>query len=109
MAEEAKNVRKAGTGKAGLGMVLIAIAIIVFIGIVIWLLTNPDVLATMINVVIIIVLAIVAIALIIAGVMFVIAIPMYVHKGEQYQEGVDYDLKDVKPVRESSSEDKKNE
>jgi hypothetical protein len=41
--------------------------------------------------------------------MFVIAIPMYVKKGEQYQEGVDYSIDDVKPVKESSSEDKKNE
>ncbi len=106
---EATNMKKAGTGKAGLGMVLIAIAVIAIIALVIWILTNPDVLAATLTLIVVIVVAIVIIALIIAGIMFIIAIPMYVAKGEQYQDGVDYNLDDVKPVKESSSEDKKNE
>jgi len=38
-----------------------------------------------------------------------LAVPYYMKKGEQYQDGVDYSIDDVKPVKESSSEDKKNE
>jgi prepilin signal peptidase PulO-like enzyme (type II secretory pathway) len=106
---EATNVKKAGTGKSGLGMILLAIGVIALIGVIIWVLTNPDILAATLTLIIVIVIAIVIIALIIAGIMMIIAIPVYVAKGEQYQEGVDYKLDDVKPVKESSSEDDKEE
>ncbi len=106
---EASNMKKIGTGKSGLGLVLLAVGVIALIALVVWALTNPDILEAAVTLVIFIVAAIIVIALIIAGVMFIIAIPMYVKKGEQYQEGVDYSIDDVKPVKESSSEDKKNE
>ena len=47
--------------------------------------------------------------IIIGAVIALTAIPMYAYKGEQYQENVDYSLDDVKSVKESSSEDRKNE
>lgn len=106
---EAANTRKIGTGKSGLGLVLLAVGVIALIALVVWALTNPDILEATLTLIIFIVVAIIVIALIITGVMFIIAIPMYVKKGEQYQEGVDYSIDDVKPVKESSSEDKKNE
>jgi len=106
---EASNMKKAGTGKSGLGLLLIAVGVIALIALVVWALTNPDILSAVATLIIFIVVAIIVIALIIAGLMFVLAIPMYVKKGEQYQEGVDYSIDDVKPVKESSSEDKKNE
>ncbi|MBQ7621208.1 MAG: hypothetical protein IJV47_01450 [Candidatus Methanomethylophilaceae archaeon] len=106
---EASNLKKAGTGKSGLGILLIAVGVVALIAVVVWALTNPDILEATINVIIIIVVAIVVIALIIAGVMLLMAIPLYVKKGEQYQENVDYSIDDVKSVKESSSEDKKNE
>ena len=106
---EASNMKKAGTGKSGLGLLLIGIGVIALIALVVWALTNPDILAATLTLILFIVVAIIVIALIIAGLMFVLAIPMYVKKGEQYQEGVDYSIDDVKPVKESSSEDKKNE
>ena len=83
--------------------------IIALIALIAWALTNPGVLEATLTVIAIIVVAIIVIALIIAGLMFFLAIPMYVKKGEQYQEGVDYSIDDVKSVKESSSEDKKNE
>jgi hypothetical protein len=105
LANEAANLKKQGTGKSALGLVLIAIGVVACIGLVIWVLTNPQALAATLTFIVIVILAIVVIALIIAGVMFIIAIPTYAMKGEQYQEGVDYSLKDVKPVKESSSEE----
>ena len=47
-------------------------------------------------------------ALVIIGyvAMAIMAIPMYAYKGEQYQEGVDYNLDDVKSVE---GKDDKNE
>jgi len=86
---EASNLKKAGTGKSGLGILLIAVGVVALIAVVVWALTNPDILEATINVIIIIVVAIVVIALIIAGVMLLMAIPLYVKKGEQYQENVD--------------------
>ena len=106
---DATNMKKAGTGKSGLGLVLIAVGVVALIAVAVWALSNPDVLAATVNVIIIIVAAIVILALIITGLMFLLAIPFYVKKGEQYQENVDYSIDDVKSVKESSSEDKKNE
>ncbi len=106
---DATNLKKAGTGKSGLGLVLLGVGVIGVIALLIWVLMNPDVLAATLTLILVIVGAIIVIALIIAGLMFILAIPMYVKKGEQYQEGVDYNIDDVKPVKESSSEDKKNE
>ena len=106
---DASNLKKAGTGKSGLGMILVAIGVIGAIALLIWALTNPEILAATLTLIIVIVVALVVIALIIVGIMFIIAIPMYVAKGEQYQDGVDYSISDVKSVKESSSEDKKNE
>jgi len=106
---DASNIKKSGTGKSGLGLILLAVGVIALIAVIIWVLTNPAVLAATITLVITIVVAIAIIILIIYAIMMIIAIPTYVAKGEQYQEGVDYDLKDVKPVKESSSEEKEDE
>ena len=106
---EADNIKKAGTGKSGLGLLLIGIGVVALIALAAWALTNPDVLQATATLLLIILGAIVVIALIIVGAMFLLAIPFYVKKGEGYQENVDYNLDDVKSVRESSSEDKKNE
>ena len=106
---EAKNMKKVGTGKSALGMALIAIGVIALIALIVWALSDPDILKATINVIVVIIVAIVVIALIIVGAMFVLAIPFYVKKGEQFQENVDYSIDDVKSVKESSSEEKKNE
>ena len=80
---EVRNMKKTGTGKSAIGLVLVGIGIVALIGLIIWFLTVPGVLESLLF----------------------IALPMYAYKGEQYQEGVDYSLSDVKPVKESSSED----
>ena len=103
------NMRKAKTGKSALGLVGIAIGVILLVIAVAYALSQPGVLETVASAAVIIVLAIVGIAFIIGAFIALSAIPMYAYKGEQYQENVDYSLDDVKSVKESSSEDKKNE
>lgn len=103
------NMKKAKTGKSALGLIGIAIGIILLIAAVAYALSQPGVFETVVSAAVVIVLAIVGIVFIIGAVVALSAIPMYAYKGEQYQENVDYNLDDVKSVRESSSEDKKNE
>ena len=102
------NMKKAKTGRSGLGLVILGVAIITLIVAAVWILTQPGVLSTVLNVVILAVAVIVAIMAIVYAVIAIVAVPVYVAKGEQYQEGVDYDLDDVEPVTESSSDDPKN-
>ena len=103
------NMKKAKTGKSAVGFVGIAIGIIILIVAAVYALTQPGVLETVASAAVVIILAIVGILIIVGAVVALMAIPMYAYKGEQYQENVDYNLDDVKPVRESSFEDKKNE
>lgn len=106
---DATNMKTASTTKSGLGILLLVVAAVAIIGLIAWALTNPDILQTTVNVIIVIGIAILVIVLIITGLMLILAVPYYMKKGEQYQDGVDYSIDDVKPVKESSSEDKKNE
>ena len=103
------NMKKAKTGKSALGFVGIAIAVILLIVAVVYALSQPGVLETVATAAAVIILAVVGIVIIIGAVIALTAIPMYAYKGEQYQENVDYSLDDVKSVKESSSEDRKNE
>ncbi|MGN0099124.1 MAG: hypothetical protein ACI38Y_07350 [Candidatus Methanomethylophilaceae archaeon] len=103
------NIKKAKTGKSALGFVGIAIGVVLLIVAAAYALMQPGVLETVASAAVVIILAIVGILFIVGAVVALMAIPMYAYKGEQYQENVDYNLDDVKPVRESSSEDKKNE
>ena len=106
---DATNMKTASTTKSGLGILLLVVAAVAIIGLIVWALTNPDILQTTVNVIIVIGIAILVIVLIISGLMLILAVPYYMKKGEQYQDGVDYSIDDVKSVKESSSEDKKNE
>ncbi len=103
----ADNLKKAGTGKSAIGMVVIAVMVVVIIAAIAYALMIPGVIEELVYIAVIAVIVIVAIIVIVYVVMMIVAIPMYALKGEQYQEGVDYDLDDVKPVKESSSEDEK--
>ncbi|MBE6514355.1 MAG: hypothetical protein II933_07085 [Candidatus Methanomethylophilaceae archaeon] len=102
------NMKKAGTGKSALGLVLVAVGIIAIIAAVVWALMQPGVLEEVVNIAVIAILVIFGIVIIIYAVVALAAIPVYAMKGEQYQEGIDYNMDDVQPVKESSSEDPKN-
>ena len=99
------EMKVAKTGRSALMLVLIAVVIIAAAAAIVAI---PGVLESMVLVLIIICVAFAVIAVIIWLCMIVLAIPMYA-RGEQYQTGISYDLSDVKPVKETSSEEKKAE
>ena len=100
------ETKVAGTGKSALMMVLIVVIIAAAIAA---LFLIPGALESVLIVLAVIAIAIVAIAAVIFICMVVLAVPMYVAKGEEYQTNISYDLDDVKSVKETSSEDKKAE
>lgn len=77
-------------------LVMIVIAIAVYV------VMNPSILESLINILILVVVAILVVALIIFLAMSVLAVPYYVLKGEKFQTDASYDLKDVKPVKEKT-------
>ena len=97
---------KAGTGKSALMMLLVVVIIAAAVAA---LFLIPGALQSVLIVLLVIGIAIVAIAAVIFICMVVLAVPMYVAKGEEYQTDIDYSLDDVKSVKEASSEDKKAE
>jgi len=101
-------MKVAKTGKSALGMVGIAAMVIIIIAAIAYILIQPGVLESLASILVIAIIVIVAAIVIVYLAMMIMAIPLYAIKGEQYQEGVDYSLKDVKPVKESSSDDKQN-
>ena len=98
------ETKRAGTGKSALMMVLVAAIIIAAIAA---LFLIPGALETTVIVIAIIAIAIVAIAAVVYICMVVLAVPMYVAKGEEYQTDISYNLDDVQSVGETSSEEKK--
>ena len=95
---------RAGTGKSALMMVLVVVVIAAAIAA---LFLIPGALESIVWILVIIGIAIVAIAAIIFICMVVLAVPMYVAKGEEYQTDVSYSIDDVESVKETSSEEKK--
>ncbi len=95
---------RAGTGKSALMMLLVVVVIAAAIAA---LLLIPGALESIVWILVIIGIAIVAIAAIIFICMVVLAVPMYVAKGEEYQTDVSYSIDDVESVKETSSEEKK--
>lgn len=101
---EASNLRKIGTGKDAIGLIVVGVLVIAVIAAAIWYcVANPDVMKDILKVILVIVVAVIVIAIIIAVAAFVFAVPFYALKGEQVQTNTDYDIDDVRSV-----EDKKD-
>ena len=98
------ETKRAGTGKSALMMVLVAAIIIAAIAA---LFLIPGALETTMIVIAVIGIAIVAIVAVIYIFMVILAVPMYVAKGEEYQTDISYSIDDVESVKETSSEEKK--
>jgi hypothetical protein len=105
MTNEGKIERKSTLGSA-LGILVLVLAAIAIVA---YLLLNPDILKDIVWVVIVAIVVLIIIAVIVYLAMMLLAVPYYAAKGVQYQTDASYDLKDVKPVKESSSENKANE
>ena len=95
---------KAGTGKSALMMLLVVVIIAAAVAA---LFLIPGALESVAIVLLVIGIAIVAIAAVIFVCMVVLAVPMYVAKGEEYQTDISYSIDDVESVKETSSEEKK--
>ena len=100
------ETKVAGTGKSALMMVLVVAIIAAAIAA---LFLIPGALESLVIVLAVIAVAIVAIVAVIFLCMVVLAVPMYVAKGEEYQTDISYSIDDVESVKETSSEETKAE
>ena len=98
------ETKVAGTGKSALMMILVAAIVIAAIAA---LFLIPGALESVIIVLAVIAIAIAAIVAVVFIFMVILAVPMYVAKGEEYQTDVSYSIDDVESVKETSSEEKK--
>ena len=98
------ETKVAGTGKSALMMLLVVVIIGVAIAA---LFLIPGALESLVWVLVIIGIAIAAIVAVIFVFMVILAVPMYVAKGEEYQTDISYSIDDVQSVKETSSEEKK--
>ena len=100
------ETKRASTKKSGL-MILLTIVIIAAAVAALFLI--PGALESVVIVLVVILIAIAAIAVVIFVFSVLLTVPMYMAKGEEYQTDIDYSIDDVKPVKETSSEEKKAE
>ena len=98
------ETKREGTGKSALMMLLVAAIVIAAIAA---LFLIPGALDSVMMVLIVIAIAIAAIVAVVFICMVVLAVPMYVAKGEEYQTDISYSIDDVESVKETSSEEKK--
>ena len=98
------ETKVAGTGKSALMMLLVGVIIGAAIAA---LFLIPGALESVIWVLVIIGIAIAAVAAVIFVFMVILAVPMYVAKGEEYQTDISYSIDDVESVKETSSDEKK--
>jgi membrane protein YdbS with pleckstrin-like domain len=98
----AANLKRRSTAK-GIPFLLLGVAVIIAVAV--FIILNPDILKNILYIVLLLVAVAVAVIIVILAVIMILAIPFYLFKGEQYQEGGSYDIKDVKSVKESSSEE----
>lgn len=102
---EIKNERRP-TGKSALALVGIAFLIVALVAIVIWALTQPGFLESVINIIAIVAVAAVIIAVILSIAYVVLGVAFYATKGELIQTGVDHSIDDIREVDGNMSDDR---
>ena len=106
MEQQPSNLKRTSTTKSG---ILIIIGIVLLVALGAYILMTPGILDSLLTIAIVVGIVIIASVMIIYAAIAIMAIPMYMHKGEQYQDGISYGMDSVKTVENSSSEDRKNE
>ena len=106
MEQQPSNLKRTSTTKSG-SLIVIGIVLLVALGA--YILMTPGILDSLLTIAIVVGIVIIASVMIIYAAIAIMAIPMYMHKGEQYQDGISYGMDSVKTVENSSSEDRKNE
>lgn len=104
---DAGKVGRNSTTKSAIALVLLVIAIIAIAAVVIYALTNKDILEDIVNILVMAAIVIVAVIIIAYVIIAILAVPYYAVKGESYQTDASYDLDDVESVKEKDSEEKK--
>lgn len=100
------ETRRDSTAKSGAILIVIALAIVAAcVAVAAYLYSNPDVLSDLMVTVSLALLIIFAVVAAAYAVYLIVAVFYYASKGEITQTDISYNLDDVKPVRESSSED----
>ena len=98
------ETKKAKTTGSAIMLVLVPVVIIAAIAL---LFLIPGALDTVAWIIALVLIAIVAVAVVVFVFMVILAVPMYVAKGEEYQTDISYSIDDVESVKETSSEEKK--
>lgn len=106
MEQQPSNLKRTSTTKSG---ILIVIGIVLLVALGAYILMTPGILDSLLTIAIVVGIVIIASVMIIYAAIAIMAIPMYMHKGEQYQDGISYGMDNVKTVENSSSEGRKNE
>ena len=106
MEQQPSNLKRTSTTKSG---ILIVIGIVLLVALGAYILMTPGILDSLLTIAIVVGIVIIASVMITYAAIAIMAIPMYMHKGEQYQDGISYGMDSVKTVENSSSEDRKNE
>lgn len=106
MEQQPSNLKRTSTTKSG---ILIVIGMVLLVALGAYILMTPGILDSLLTIAIVVGIVIIASVMIIYAAIAIMAIPMYMHKGEQYQDGISYGMDSVKTVENSSSEDRKNE
>ncbi len=106
---EADNIERKKTWPTAAKLVLLSLVIIAIIALVIYAVTRPGVSVEIWKPILIIIAAAILIFIAVKILIAVLAIPVYIYKGEKTQTGGDYGLDDMKSVKETDSEkDKPN-
>lgn len=74
-----------------------------------WVLSRPGVAEDMLYIVGITLVAVVIVVIVAYVAYAFLAIPMYMLKGEEYQENVDYSIDDVRPIEDETDRDRRRD
>lgn len=100
----ADNIQRKSVSGSVIGLIAIAIAVV---AIAVFVALNPEILKNLMYLALIILAALIVVAVVVAIAMFVLAIPFYAAKGEVHQTHANYDINDVKAVKEKNLDDEK--
>ncbi len=98
MEDNGMKTERKGTGKSAIGLAVIAILVIALIAVVAWLLTQPGVIDTLVEWILLIAGVVVVLAVIAFIAYMILGVGMYATKGEVLQTGVSHSLDDIEAV-----------
>ncbi len=102
----ADNIKRNSTALSGVGLLVIVVGIIAAIAAVAFIfITYPEVLENVLYAILIIIGVIIVIAVVIWIIVALAAVPMYMIKGEEFQDGSSYNIDNLQPVGDKPNAD----